>query len=72
MTNEIDFLTFYIKNNLICDDFNVVAQSTLMIKVVMNEQNVNSYIESTTFIANNVLNNCQSNDKCVLQNESII
>ena len=72
VTNEIDFLIFYIKNNFICDDFNIVAQSTLIIKIIKNKQNVNSYAKSAIFIANNVLNNCQSNDECVVQNESII
>ena len=36
VTNEIDFLIFYIKNNLICDDFNIVAQSTLMFRIINN------------------------------------
>ena len=34
MTNEINFLIFYIKNNFICDDFNIVVQSTLMFRII--------------------------------------
>ena len=70
--NEIDFLTFYIKNNLKSNDFNVVAQSTLIVKVINDERNVNAHAKSTIIIASNFSNNCQSNDECVAQNKSII
>ena len=72
VTNEIDFLTAYIKNNLICDGFNTVAQSALMIRVISDEQDVNSYAKSAIFTANNFLDNCQSNDECVVEDESVI
>lgn len=70
--NEIDCLTFYIKNNSKCNDFNVVAQSTLIIKKAKNEQNLNAYTKSIIFTINNFLNNCRRNDECFIQNESIV
>lgn len=72
VANEIDFLAFYIKNNLICDDFNAVAQSALVITIFSDEQDVNSYAESAILTANNFLNSCQPNGECVAQNESVI
>ena len=37
VTNEIDFLIVYIKDNFICDDSNVVAQSALMTRIINDE-----------------------------------
>ena len=70
--NEIDFLTFYIKDDFKCIDFNVVAQSTLMTKIINDKQNVNAYAKSTIIIANNISNNCQSNDEYIVENKSIV
>ena len=70
--NEIVSLTLYMKSNFKYNDFNVVAQSTLIVKIINDEQNMNAYAKSTIIIANNFSNNCQSNNECVVENESII
>ena len=70
--NEIFFLIFYIKNNFKYNDFNVVVQTTLIVKIINDEQNANSYAKSTIIVANNFSNNRQSNDECVVENELII
>ena len=46
MIYEIDFLIFYIKN------FNIIIQSTLIVEIIKNEQNVNAHviIQSTLIV----------------------
>ena len=70
--NETIFLIFYIKNNFKYNDFNAVAQIMLIVKIINDEQNANLCAKSTIIIANNFSNNRQSNDECVVENESII
>ena len=64
--NEIDFLIFHFKN------FNVIIQSTLIFKIIKNEQNINVYTKSIVIITNKFLNNYQFNDQRVAQNELIV
>ena len=72
VANEIDSLAAYIKDNLICDGSNAVAQSALVARVASDGQDVNSYAEPATPTANNFLDNCQPNGECVAEDESVI
>ena len=72
MANEIDSLAAYIKDNLICDGSNAVAQSALVAKVASDGQDGNSYAEPATPTANNFLDNCQPNGEHVAEDESVI
>ncbi|CAF9940049.1 MAG: hypothetical protein HETSPECPRED_002145 [Heterodermia speciosa] len=69
VANEIDSLAAYIKDNLICDGSNAVAQSALVARVASDGQDVNSYAEPATPTANNFLDNCQPNGECVAEDE---
>ena len=72
VANEIDSLASCIKDNLVCDGSNAVAQSALVATVSSDGQDVNSYAEPATPTANNFLDSCQPNGECVAQDESVI
>ena len=65
MINKIDFLTFYIKNNLKSNDFNIVVQSTLITKVANDGRDMNVYTKSVIIFVNNFSDNFQLNNECV-------
>ena len=72
VTNQIDSLAFYIKDNLKYNDSSAIAQTTLIARVASDAQNENAYAESVVPTANNFFDICRSSDECVAQDELVL